>query len=209
MDISEDFKISIGKRLKELRKKFGLSQSSLAEKLENEHHFSISIDTISDYETGKSLPKTDALIHLADIYNTSLDYIIFGKETSDDNSFTWYDNFKRLNRLYYTTDIIFHNDTQTGKRYLEFLDPEVILFWNRLESFQKERELKIQLDENYKAIELRKLDELIADFADKKEQLSPIETKRMQKWVKAIQTDWVAQLTVDESGKQYTFTIKE
>ena len=57
-------------RLKELRKKKGISQLRLATDLNTTQH------TISRYETGEREPGIDELIKIADYFNVSVDYLI-------------------------------------------------------------------------------------------------------------------------------------
>lgn len=57
-------------RLYELRKKTGMSQDELAEKI------GVSRQTISKWERGEALPDTENLIALAKLYNVSLDDIV-------------------------------------------------------------------------------------------------------------------------------------
>ena len=57
-------------RIRDLREDRDLRQSDLAQ--------AVGIDqrTISNYETGKSNPDSDALIRLADFFNVSIDYLV-------------------------------------------------------------------------------------------------------------------------------------
>ena len=57
-------------RLKELRKKKGISQLRLATDLNTTQN------TISRYETGEREPGIDELIMIADYFNVSVDYLI-------------------------------------------------------------------------------------------------------------------------------------
>lgn len=57
-------------RLKELRKKHGLSQIRLAIDL------CIPQNSISRYETGVRKPDYDTLIQIADYFNVSIDYLV-------------------------------------------------------------------------------------------------------------------------------------
>ncbi len=57
-------------RLKELRKKKGISQLRLATDLNTTQN------TISRYETGEREPGIDELIKIADYFNVSIDYLI-------------------------------------------------------------------------------------------------------------------------------------
>ena len=60
-------------RLKELRKRKGLSQVTLAEKL------GLSKSTIGAYETGDISPSLEALNLIADFFNVDINYLL-GKE---------------------------------------------------------------------------------------------------------------------------------
>ena len=57
-------------RLKELRKKKGISQLRLATELNTTQN------TVSRYETGEREPGIDELIKIADYFNVSVDYLI-------------------------------------------------------------------------------------------------------------------------------------
>ncbi len=60
----------IAMRIKEIRSEFGLSQSEFGKSL------SVSQDTVSLWEQGKSLPTTEFVISIAKTYNVSADYIL-------------------------------------------------------------------------------------------------------------------------------------
>lgn len=57
-------------RLKYMRKKTGLTQKDIAQKL------NIQRVTYSHYETGRSQPSIDTLILLAQIFDCSIDYLV-------------------------------------------------------------------------------------------------------------------------------------
>ncbi len=57
-------------RIRDLREDMDLRQSDLAEKT------GIDQRTISNYETGKTLPDAYALIQLADFFGVSIDYLL-------------------------------------------------------------------------------------------------------------------------------------
>ena len=182
MVINEEFKLKVGIRLNELRKKNKLTINELIEKLQNEYYIDIDEKSIRRYEKGEFLPKIDNLICLAEIFNTSLDYIIYGRETSDDNSFTYYDNFKRLNRLIYSLSVNFVKDDATGKCYLELWEDESKLYWERLNTFGKNDNYKFEKRNELSKFSLKELDVLIEDFADYKEQLLPTKA-RFDAWL--------------------------
>ena len=60
----------LGKKLYECRKKAGLSQEELAEKL------NVSRQAVSKWECGESLPDTDNLISISKLYGVSLDELV-------------------------------------------------------------------------------------------------------------------------------------
>ena len=60
----------IGKRIKEIRTEHGLSQQKFGAIL------SVSQDTISLWEKGKSVPTTEFLIAIATQFEVSVDYIL-------------------------------------------------------------------------------------------------------------------------------------
>ncbi|MBQ3088851.1 MAG: helix-turn-helix transcriptional regulator [Clostridia bacterium] len=66
-------------RLKELRKKKGISQLRLATELNTTQN------TISRYETGEREPGIDELIKIADYFNVSVDYLIGRTENPEIN----------------------------------------------------------------------------------------------------------------------------
>ena len=65
---------NIGKRIKELRLERGLSQENFGKLL------SVSQDTISLWEQGKSVPTAEFLITIATNFDVSVDYILCLKE---------------------------------------------------------------------------------------------------------------------------------
>ena len=71
----ENLNFIIGKKLSELRKSHGLTQSELAEKL------NFSDKAVSKWEQGESLPGIEVLYKLSRLYGVSLDYLA-GEETS-------------------------------------------------------------------------------------------------------------------------------
>ena len=208
--INDEFKKNVGKRLRKLREHHAFTINEVVEKLSNDYYFDIDEKSIRRYEKGEFLPKVDNLMNLAELYDTTLDYIIYGKETSDDNSFTWYDNFKRLNRLLYTMDLKAHTDDQ-GKVFLEFLDDEAEVYWHRIEHYNREKESNNKINGTFKEVTINELDDLFADYANKTEQLTPIEVRKNNALLKAMQTEWVASLTVEQTNekeKQFCFTFK-
>ena len=60
----------ISSRLKEIRKDSGMSQKQLGDKL------SLSQDTVSLWENGKSLPNAEQIVSLCGLFGVSADYLL-------------------------------------------------------------------------------------------------------------------------------------
>ena len=209
MVINEDFKLKVGRRLKELRNKNKLTIGDLIEKLQNEHYIDIDEKSIRRYEKGEFLPKIDNLICLTEIFNTSLDYIIYGIETSDDNSFTWYDNFKRLNRLLYTMQILMLRDEEKkGDIYLKLLDNEAKEWFGRIERFIENKRLMFDSNGIEKEILVKDMDALFEDFQNDHTQLCPIEERVRRQFVALNAEKPVAIVTTKEEDGELIVTAK-
>ena len=176
--INDDFKKLVGKRLRELREGRGLTINEVLEKLLNNYFLDIDEKSIRRYEKGEFLPKIDNLICFADLFDTTLDYIIYGKATSDDNSFSWHDNFKRLNRLLYTMQIkMLRDEANTSDVYLKLSDDEAKEWFGRIERFIESKRLMHDRKAIEKITAIEDLDELFADFKKDQTQLLPIEER--------------------------------
>jgi len=64
--------ISVGKQIQELRKTNNLNQSQLAEKI------GVSLTQLQRYENKGVQPPADILKKLADTFNTSIDFLVYG-----------------------------------------------------------------------------------------------------------------------------------
>lgn len=64
--------VSVGQQIQELRKKNGLSQTALAEKI------GVSITQLQRYENKGVQPPADMLKKIADTFNTSIDFLVYG-----------------------------------------------------------------------------------------------------------------------------------
>lgn len=73
---------SVNERIKQLRVDNSLTQSELAEKV------GLSYVQIGRYEKGKSNPSSDVLQKLANILNTSTDYLMNGKSEQVESQLT-------------------------------------------------------------------------------------------------------------------------
>ncbi len=73
--------VEIGKRLKKLREEKGFTQSKLAKM------FACKRESISNYENGKQLFKTERLLDYMQVFGVSADYILTGKEPQNLENF--------------------------------------------------------------------------------------------------------------------------
>ncbi len=76
--------MNLSEKLYMLRKKSGLSQEQLAEKL------GVSRQAISKWESNQSVPESEKLIAISNYFNVSLDYLL--KEDSDEQGTAEIDN---------------------------------------------------------------------------------------------------------------------
>jgi transcriptional regulator with XRE-family HTH domain len=65
--------MTLGEKIKLLRKELGWSQDGLAQKIETDGR------QISRYENGKFLPSADAIVKLAQVFNVSIDYLLINE----------------------------------------------------------------------------------------------------------------------------------
>ena len=67
----------LGERLYELRTKNNMSQGALAERLD------VSRQTVSKWENNLSIPETEKILQLSEIFSVSTDYILKGEEREE------------------------------------------------------------------------------------------------------------------------------
>ena len=67
--------MTIGKRILNLRKEFGMSQEDLAEAVD------VSKQSVSKWELEKALPNVEKLIRLCEFFDVSSDYLLTGKQS--------------------------------------------------------------------------------------------------------------------------------
>ena len=100
-------KIKFNMRLKELRLANGLTQKELAKSIE------VGRTTISEYESGKIVPKHEGLLKLANYFNVSVDYLTGVSDTPA----TRQSNEHELDKLLNTLDYILMNEYDSPVRY--------------------------------------------------------------------------------------------
>lgn len=79
MPATQDERIrkAFGLRVKDLRKQKGLMQKQLADKI------SVSAPQLNKYEGGLHIPPVDKLIQLAEVLDTTVDFLLTGDRTED------------------------------------------------------------------------------------------------------------------------------
>ena len=80
---------NIGERIAERRRELGLTQESLAEKM------NVSVQMVSNLENGKKGIRPENLVKLCDALSVSTDYVLLGKSSPSDLS----DMAKKLSAL--------------------------------------------------------------------------------------------------------------
>ena len=204
--INDEFKTGVGKRLRKLREGQELTINEVVERLSNNYFLDVDEKSIRRYEKGEFLPKIDNLICLAELYDTTLDYIVYGKETSDDNSFTWYDNFKRLNRLLYTMQVqMLRDGEKVSDVYLKLLDGEAKEWFGRIERYIENRKNMFTHKGLEKEIAVKDLDALFKEFKKDPTQLLPIEEKARRSLVSAKP---IVTTRVQEENEEITIISK-
>ena len=99
--------MKFNERLKQLRQQEGLTQRELAKSIE------VGRTTISEYESGKIVPKQEGLLKLANYFNVSVDYLT----GVSDNPATRQSNEHELDKLLNTLDYILMNEYDSPVRY--------------------------------------------------------------------------------------------
>jgi len=69
--------MNLGNRIQDLRKKAGLSQDQLAEKLD------VSRQSVSKWESGACAPEIDKIVAISDIFGVTTDWLLKGGEKSE------------------------------------------------------------------------------------------------------------------------------
>ena len=62
--------MTFGEKLQELRRRSGMSQDTLAEKLE------VSRQAVSKWERDETMPETEKVVRIAQLFNVSTDYLL-------------------------------------------------------------------------------------------------------------------------------------
>ena len=90
--------MTIGNRIRNLRKKLNYSQEYVAEQL------GVSRQAVSKWEKDISCPDTNNLIQLATLLNTTVEYLASGKEDDLQNQENKIENKKLSKKVFYNMD---------------------------------------------------------------------------------------------------------
>lgn len=164
IELNERFYKQVGIRLKKLREDKKLTQEELVEKLQDKYKIEINKRSVSRYENGSS-PNIDNLLYLADFYNVSVDFLLFGKTLTDDNSYSWSDTIKRLNRLLYQyvlypIEIEDHEDSPFGKYIFVTFDEEIDCYMENYMQKAHVFDYKLRTKKEPSKIKIEELDNL-------------------------------------------------
>ena len=77
---SVEIREAIPKAIARARKRKGMSQTKLAEAIGEVVGHGVDTSMISDWETGKNLPRIDLLVAAAKVLGTSVDELLIGEE---------------------------------------------------------------------------------------------------------------------------------
>lgn len=110
--------MTIGEKLKICRKKAGLSQEQLADKL------CVSRQAVTKWETDKGLPNIESLQAIARLFGVSVDYLLddgkelFGETWKEDINLSDYTNDQRYHQIY---DVIVKSKFPQAKSIIPLL----------------------------------------------------------------------------------------
>lgn len=106
INVSFTITMTVGERIKKLRKNLDFTQQQLAEKV------GITYIQIGRYETGKSNPSSDVLNKIAEAVNTTVDFLISGGNAEQLND-------KELLHLFKEVELMEKEDKNTIKQLID------------------------------------------------------------------------------------------
>ena len=130
--------MKFNERLKQLRLANGLTQKELAKSIE------VGRTTISEYESGKIVPKQEGLLKLANYFNVSVDYLT---GVSDEPA-TRKENTSDLDALLNTVHYLLLDEYSTSVTYEDKLlsEKQKLIIADLIEQLRDTIELMIQLE---------------------------------------------------------------
>ena len=130
--------MKFNERLKQLRLANGLTQKELAKSIE------VGRTTVSEYESGKIVPKHEGLLKLANYFNVSVDYLT----GISDEPATRKENASDLDALLNTVHYLLLDEYSTPVTYEDKLlsEKQKLIIADLIEQLRDTIELMIQLD---------------------------------------------------------------
>lgn len=105
--------MSVSKQLIHLRNMKGISQEELASLM------NVTRQAVSKWETDQTLPDSEKIIRLSEIFGVTTDYLLKGKETDPMDIYTQHDSKAGADMSAEVTEILDHvHEMSTRKRYL-------------------------------------------------------------------------------------------
>lgn len=138
--------MTIGDRVKLMRKKNNITIEALAKELD------ITGSAISQLENGKTYPRTDVLQKLCSFFKVSADYIIFGKEFSENITIEKEEPVEKeeVNLAILNTLVRLVNETVSSKNEVIETKNEVINLQDRFKiEIVNEKDEYIKLQKEY------------------------------------------------------------
>ena len=93
--------MTFGEKLQNLRKKSGISQDTLAEKIE------VSRQAVSKWERDEAMPETDKLLRIARLFGVTTDYLLENDTCSSDSKVN---SHHSTNRILHKLEIFIRRD---------------------------------------------------------------------------------------------------
>ena len=167
-------KRTIGENLLKARKESGMTQSEVVSKYEDLSRKTIDERTIRRYEDGEIT--LEGLLYMTEIYNKTIDYFLYGNETTRDDSLKWEDQLKRLNRLVYSAVLVPQKcEEKMSPWYNKYIyispDEETNLHMERVEVLCKTKNyLNRKGKPDFDRL-LKDFDEEVSEIVDKEEEI--------------------------------------
>lgn len=98
-------------RLKQLRLEYNMTQTMLSKRL------NYGYTAVANYEAGRTQPSIDILKQLADIFNTSVDYLVGASDKRLSN-----ERITRESEMYCIYEIILHLDKKRKEELFSFAE---------------------------------------------------------------------------------------
>ena len=201
----KEVKKVLAKQLKKLRSKADLTQQDVVSKIGEEY---LSLRTYKTYEQGNEnyLPDLEKVIRLAEFFNVSIDYLLFNKESTDDNSFTWLSNIKRLSRLIYCMVLNPEKDPTNGKYIFKAFDKETEIYLDQLIPYLKDMNYQFDTKNKLLSTSIQHFERIPDSIKEDNTDLSPNFNRLVQ--VSRLMGIENIELNIDQSVKDKIEKVK-